>query len=128
VAFCCKEEIVTSFEEGLFINLLVRLLQGGASGIIVYWLLEQPFMLGFVAWLEDASAWFTFTDSELKRYVAIALATVLSLGLYMLLVVVGVATLPVGWVSWVDLVLWLGGLSYGTSQVVHARRRLGRGG
>lgn len=115
---------MTSFEEGLFINLLVRLLQSGASGIIVYWLLEQPFMLGFVAWLEEASVWFTFGAAELKRYVAIGLATVLSLALYMLMLIVGVATLPMGWVAWVDLVLWLGGLSYGTSQVVHARKHL----
>jgi len=112
------------FEGGLFIELLVRLLQGGAAGVIVYWLLEQPFLVGFVHWMEEVSTWFTFSAAEIKRYVAIALSTLVSLGLYMLLVVVEVAKLPIGWVGWIDLILWLGGLSFGMSQVVHARKKL----
>jgi len=113
-----------AFEEGLFIDLVIRLLEGGVAGVIVYWFLEQPFISGFVKWLEQISTLFTFTAAELKRYAAIGLSTIVSLALYMILVLVEVAALPMDWVAWVDLILWLGGLSYGVSQVVHARRKL----
>jgi len=118
------QESTVAFEEGLFIALLIRLLNGGAAGIFVFWILEQPFATTFVEWLEGVAQLFTFTTSELKRYVAIGLSTVISLGIYMLLVLVNVSPIPIGWVAWMDLILWLGALSFGASQVVHARKRL----
>jgi len=118
------QEPTVAFEEGLFIALLIRLLNGGAAGIFVFWILEQPFATTFVEWLEGVAQLFTFTASELKRYVAIGLSTVIRLGIYMLLVLVNVSPIPIGWVAWMDLILWLGALSFGASQVVHARKRL----
>lgn len=115
-----------AFEEGLFVSLLIKLLNSGAAGMVVFWLLEQPFAKDLVTWLERTSKLFTFSASELKRYVAIVLSTILSLGIYMLLVLVNVSPVPVGAVAWADLLLWLGGLSFGVSQVVHARKKLNK--
>lgn len=113
------------FERGLFKDLLLRALNGGMSSVAVYWLLNQPFMEGVVKALERFSANLTATASQVKRFMAIAVATLISLGLYGLTVLAGWAVFPMDWVGWCDLVIWLGGLAFTGSQAVHGFRDLG---
>lgn len=111
-----------NFETGALVALLERALTSGAAAAAVYLLLDQPFMDGFVLWLEKTSGLFTISASQLKRWFAIVLATGLSLGIYMALVYLGVGQMPdPNFEAWADLIIWLGGLAFAFSQMVHAR-------
>lgn len=109
------------FEEGLFIDLLMRAINGGVAALAVYWFLEQPFAEGIMDWLRVISEGLTASKKQVKRYFALVVATILSVGLYSLTVAAGVAEFPLDWVAWLDLIIWLGGLTFAGSQMVHSR-------
>jgi hypothetical protein len=119
-----KGVIVMFPNENLLLNLVSYIISGGGAGVIVYWLLTTPVVEGFVlrvsAWVEKAIG---LNASQLKRIVAGVLSTVFSVGAFCIgaLIAPELMTLPVNVVEWINLVLYLGGLSFGISQVVHLR-------
>lgn len=110
--------------ENLFANLVSYIVAGGGAGVVVYWLLARPVIERAIvrasAWIEQQIG---LNKSQLTRIVAGALSTCLSFGAYCLgawLLPTQMA-FPLNTVEWINLVLYLGGLSFGISQVVHLR-------
>jgi len=84
---------------------------GTGAGVVAYWLMEQvPGLAGL--------------GSELKRYVALGLASLLACGAYVASVGLAYAEGPVGWQGWLEALVGVAWLAVVVSQSMHARLKV----
>ncbi|MFA5526505.1 MAG: hypothetical protein WC992_06755 [Acholeplasmataceae bacterium] len=109
-------------ELGLFRTVLEVLIKNGLPIVAIYWLLERP------AFEKDLEAWKGFYEgklglnkSKMKRICAMVLSVVLSMGLYILYAKMVGVPLPTTFEGWGDVILTLGAINYGGTQLVHAK-------
>lgn len=102
---------------------LKKLISGGLASVIVYWFLAKDIgkalvdgLVKVLNGLRIGVEW-----AEVARYVAIVLSGLLSLGAYAVALGFGFVADPGSAAAWLNLVLWLMGVGYTGSQMLHAR-------
>lgn len=102
---------------------LKKLISGGLASVVVYWFLAKDIgkalvdgLVKVLNWMRIGVAW-----AEMARYVAIVLSGLLSLGAYAVALGFGFVADPGSAAAWLNLVLWLMGVGYTGSQMLHAR-------
>ena len=102
--------------------LLEKVVQNGLPMLIVYWILERPFIAAWLLGLKD------FFQEQLgislalvKRYSAILLSVGISVGAYAMYAGLGYADMPVGFEAWSTLVITMGAINFTGSQIVQAK-------
>jgi hypothetical protein len=88
--------------------------------LLVYWVLERPFV---VRWFDKAEDWFEYhlglAMSTVKRAVALVLSAALAVGLWCIYASLGYADFPVGFEAWVNLIITVSTITFTGSQVLH---------
>jgi len=108
--------------EGTFAKVLVYLIEYAVPILFIYWLLERPFV---TRWLDKVKVFvqenFAVSISAVKRYTAILLSIVISVGLYVVLAKLGYEEVPVGFEAWADLVFTIGAINFTGTQIVQSK-------
>lgn len=102
---------------------LKKLISGGLASVIVYWFLAKDIGKALVDMLVKMLNGLRIgvERAEVARYVAIVLSGLLSLGAYAVALGFGFVADPGSAAAWVNLVLWLMGIGFMGSQMLHAR-------
>lgn len=105
----------------LWYELLTKVISGGAAAVPVWWFLGKPWGELLSQKIAVLLAGLSIGPRETKRIIAVVLSTALSLGIYMLAVAFGYRDMPGTPEQWINLILFLGGLSFTANQALHGR-------
>jgi hypothetical protein len=106
--------------EGLFKGLLWPFLTSGGGGLVAFWLLEKPIGKNIAAWLTNVQAQiFAFNSRQVMRILAYVIGLIASFAMYSVGVGLGWATFPAGLEQWLNLGVWLLGISFSSSHAAH---------
>ena len=108
--------------EGTFRDIVVFLIENALPVLFVYWILERPFV---TRWLDKIKGFvqdnFAISIAAVKRYSAIILSIVMSVGLYTILAKLGYEELPTSFEAWADLVVTIGAINFTGTQVLQSK-------
>lgn len=110
-------------ENGLLKALLLDIIFGGAAGVAVWRFVESKACQKLRDRLADWLGYFGLEPAEVTRYLAMALSVLVSLAAYGIALAFVFVPDPCTLQGWLDLILQLFAIAYGTSQVCHARRK-----
>lgn len=109
-------------DQELLRKMLEVVILNGFPMVGIYWFLERPFVKRFFESIK------VFVQQELGipvgalvRYTAIVLSILVSVGLYALYAALGYATMPVTFEEWANLALFLGGINFAGTQIIHSK-------
>ena len=107
-------------DTALLSGFLMLVVNGGLAGIIVAWLLDTPIGTRFRDALTSALAGdLGVTAKIVGRVLAIVLGLVLSLAAYTVAMAFSFVANPGGLAAWLNLAIYLSGVSFPASQLVH---------
>lgn len=107
-------------DTALLSGFLMLVINGGLAGVIIAWLLDTPIGTRFRDALTSALAGdLGVTAKIVGRVLAIVFGLVLSLAAYAVALAFGFVTNPGGLAAWLNLAIYLCGVSFPASQLVH---------
>jgi len=90
--------------------------------VAVYWLFERPFIDALFDKMTDFfQEQLDISIRTVKRFLAIGVSVLVSVGLYTMYAGLGYATLPNTFETWANLVLTLGAINFTGSQVIQSK-------
>ena len=90
--------------------------------VAIYWLFERPFIDVLFNKITDFfQVQLDISIRTVKRFLAIGVSVLVSLGLYTIYAGLGYATLPSTFETWMNLVLTLGAINFTGSQVIQSK-------
>ncbi len=106
----------------MFKDALVFLIENAFPILFIYWILERPFVS---RWLDKIKGFvqdnLAISIAAVKRYTAIVLSIVISVGLYVMLAKLGYEELPTSLETWMDLILAIGAINFTGTQLLQAK-------
>ena len=106
----------------MFKDALMFLIENAVPILFIYWILERPFVS---RWLDKIKGFvqnnFAISISAVKRYSAIVLSIVISVGLYVVLAKLGYEELPTSFEVWADLIFSIGAINFTGTQLLQAK-------
>ena len=90
--------------------------------LAIYWLFERPII---DTWFDKITDFFqmqlNISIRTVKRFLAVDVSVLVSLGLYAIYAGLGYAVMPTTFETWVNLILTLGAINFTGSQVIQAK-------
>ncbi len=106
----------------MFKDALMFLIENAFPILFIYWILERPFVS---RWLDKIKGFvqdnLAISIAAVKRYTAIVLSIVISVGLYVMLAKLGYEELPTSLETWMDLILAIGAINFTGTQLLQAK-------
>ena len=108
--------------EGTFAKVLIFLIENALPILFIYWILERPIVS---SWFDKIQVFvqknFAVSISAVKRYTAIVLSIVISVGLYVILAKLGYEQIPISFESWMNLIFTIGAINFTGTQILQSK-------
>ena len=109
--------------ETVFLKQMLEFLITKALPMIgIYWLFERPIIDALFNRMTDFwQMQLNISIRTVKRFAAVGISVLVSLGLYAIYAGLGYASMPTTFETWVNLILTLGAINFTGSQVIQSK-------
>jgi len=108
--------------EVLLYKVLEFLITKAVPMLAIYWLFERPII---DTWFDKITDFFqmqlNISIRTVKRFLAVGVSVLVSVGLYALYAGLGYASMPSTFETWMNLILTLGAINFTGSQVIQSK-------